>query len=286
MVRRIQQPSGASGLVSTSMIETDSQASHSSFAPRRLTARAVRVRNGCLAALARARSMPAPSSADLESLPNTVGLAGAWQWWSGKHAPTPRVVVTDVREVRAPASVWWRSRRVGWGILAASVLASAWGLRAQVRPFLGRAAAVEPWTPVADSSLAHINGVLLDLGRVFAPVSLSLTPADVAALVFSSSLRRRPAAVSNLEARVDSLISIRGTLADASGNPTQFEVRGAVRVARPGLGQFDVAEFYLIDGPIGRRAVEVPPIRFILPRFVRDLKVMDGVVILSRGQSR
>jgi hypothetical protein len=272
------------------MIEIDNRAKNSSFVPRPLTPRAVRVRNGCLAALAKVRSMPAPSSADLESLPNNVGLAGAWQWWSAKHAPAPRVVVSDTREPTAPTPVWWRSRRVGWGILTTSVLASAWVLRAQVRPLLPRATPVESWTPVADTSLAHINGLLLNLGKVYAPINLSLTPADVAALVFSSSLRRRPAAVSNLEARVDTLISIRGMLADASGSPTQFEVRGAVRIARPGLGQFDITDFYLIDGSVGRRAAALPSIRFALPRFVRDLRVVDGAVILSsdlsRGQSR
>ena len=134
---------------------------------------------------------------------------------------------------------------------------------------------------MADTSLAHVNGVLLSLRQASAPINVSLTSADVAALVFSSSLRRNPPAVASLEARVDSLISIRGSLADASGTPTLFEVRGSVRVARPGLGKFDIAEFYLIDGSIGRRAAELPPIRFTLPRFVRALKVVEGTVMLS-----
>jgi hypothetical protein len=143
------------------------------------------------------------------------------------------------------------------------------------------AAPVESWTPVADTGLAHVNGVLLRLGRVLGPINVSLTTADVAALVFSSSLRRRPPGVANLEARVDSLISIRGTLVEASGASTRFELRGGVRVARPGLGEFDIAEFYLVDGSIGRRSGELPPIRFSLPRFVRDLRLVDGAIILS-----
>jgi hypothetical protein len=233
--------------------------------------------------------MPSPSSADLATLPNDVGVADAWAWWVGKQTSSPRVVVNATPETSAVVAdpVWWRSRRVGWGILAASVFASAWVLSAQVRPLATGAARTDSWTLVADTSLAHVNGVLLNLGQVSAPIDVSLTPADVAALVFGSSLRRRPPAVTDLEARVDTLMSIRGRVAEASG-VSRFELRGNVRVARPGLGQFDIVEFYLLDGSMGRRAVELPSIRFSLPRFVRELRIVDDGVMLStrRGQSR
>lgn len=234
--------------------------------------------------------MPSPSGADLATLPNDVGVADAWAWWVGKQSSAPRVVVNATPETSPVVAgpVWWRSRRVGWGILAASVFASAWVLSAQVRPLATGATPADSWTLVADTSLAHVNGVLLNLGRVSAPIDVSLTPADVAALVFGSSLRRRPPAVTELEARVDTLVSIRGRVAEASGVSSRFELRGNVRVARPGLGQFDIVEFYLVDGSMGRRAAELPSIRFSLPRFVRELRIVDGGVMLStrRGQSR
>jgi hypothetical protein len=252
-------------------------------AARRLTPRSIRVRNRCLVALANARSLPAPTAHDLATMGDDVNLRDAWSRWASAHNAVPRVVVSG-SHAAAPI-VWWRSRRVAWGILAASVLASAVVVGAQVWPLDARAAD-QGWMPVADSTLANANAVLLRLGQTSPGVSVSvpLSPADVAALVFRSALRRRPALFTNVEARADSLLWVRGTLVGRDGDPLRFELRGRLRVARTGTGALAIVALDVADSANAPSLSPVvidgqptlPPIRFALPRFVLDLRLADG----------
>ena len=274
------------------MIETGKRVS-SPGTVRRLTPRAVRVRNGCLTALATVRSMPVPSSQDLANLGADVGLTDAWAWWTSQQRSAPRVLVSDPPST--PTAAWWRSRGVVWGILAASLLASAWVLRAQVRP--STPATVGTWLPVADTSLAHVNSLILRLGQTSASITVPLSAADVAALVLNSSLRRQPPSMTDLEARIDSLLSIRGTLADGRSAPLRFELRGRVHVVAAGKGRLDVVGFEVIGPPNGhastrgagastpQQITNIPPIRFTLPNFVRDIVLSNGrATLLTRSR--
>jgi len=271
------------------MIETGSRAPvRRPNESHRLTPRAARVRNGCLILLARTRALPVPSDHDLAALADDISLGVAWEWWSGRHAVAPRVVT---RAAPAPPA-WWRSRRLAWAVVVISALASAWVVRAQV---MSRAAvaeesgSIEPmWSMVSVNDLANANSVLIRLGQTSAPVSVPLSAAEVASLAFRSALRQQPPSVANLEARIDSLIAIRGTVI-RERTTTQFELRGRVRVAAPRVAQIDVVEMRVTDLATGRRLPATqsgsgfPPIRFRVPSSVKTITLVDGKALLGAG---
>jgi hypothetical protein len=276
------------------MIGTDNQVARAPAAApaRRFSPRAIRVRNRCLANLAQARSMPVPSARDLAAIGDDIGLRDAWASWSARQSGGARIVVSETPNV--PTAAWWRTRRVVWGSLTATVLASAWVVRAHAWP-IGASDARPPseqWTMVGDTSIAHVNTVLLRLGQTSATLSVPLSPADVASLVLRRALWRNPALLTDVEARIDSLLWIRGILLGNPDAPRRFELVGRVRVPRAGMGQMDIVALSaddsidlrpsparVIDTNPNRRS-DLPPIRFALPNFVRDIQLAEGSAML------
>jgi hypothetical protein len=270
------------------MIETGNRARPRTATPApRLTPRAVRVRNGCLATLARARSMPAPSANDFAALGDDVSFGAAWDWWSARQGGAPRVVT----RATPAANSWWRSRRLAWTVVVVAALASAWAVGAQVwsrATISEEPGIVEPlWSTVSANDVANANTVLLRLGQTSAGLSVSLSAAEVASLAFRSALRRQPPSVANLEARIDSMLSIRGMMiGDGAG---QFELRGRLRIVRPRLAQIDVVEMRVTDPTTGRGLQPVPnaangypPVQFAVPSYVEATQLVDGHAVLVR----
>jgi hypothetical protein len=258
----------------------------------RLSPRAIRVRNRCLAMLAKTRSMPAPSAGELSRLGNQVGLADAWAWWSSQQSGPVRIAVSQPVIALQPA--WWRSRWVALTILAVSALASTLVVFAQLRPSTNvnvapadvSVPAPPLWSPVSETTLARVNGLLVQLGQSSAPMAVQLSPSDLASLVFRSSLRRRPPGVTDADARIDSLLWIRGTVGRPSGAPVRIEIGGDVRVTRPGAAVLVIKSMRATDVATGR---DVPPsnmstIRFSLPSFASDIRIAGGQAVLTTGQ--
>jgi len=254
------------------------------------TPRVVRIRNRCLQSIARRRSLPIPTTADLATFDDQLPLSKAVEQWEATHQP-PKPKPRGGFELPPKPRARWRSPALVRS--AAVILAALTGVIAG-RQLLPRAAAqssdgvVAPlWLPVTDSVA---NGVNNTVYRVIDDDRRTvLSAADVAALIFRSP-RRRTAFVDSLEARADSLLSIRGRLA---GNAA-FELRGDIALVRRGTAELVVRSLY-IDGmrldssnatrlfTRGRvRSEDSNRLRFDIPVRITGMSVVDGTVVLTR----
>jgi hypothetical protein len=120
---------------------------------------------------------------------------------------------------------------VAAGLLGA-VVGELWFSPVDVRSTA--AIAEQNWLPVTDSVTTMLDAKLADGAR--------LSPAELAALIFRSP-RRRAARIEGLEARIDSLLWVRGRLREGS----RFEFGGEVRVVRRGLAELRVTHL-VVDG--------------------------------------
>ena len=254
------------------------------IAPYKLTPRAVRVRNRCLVALAARRSLPVPSADDLALIGDGEALTAAWARWEATHTPTsaqPRIA--------APAAVPTRSRRrtsalkIG-AVAAAGLLGFVVGER--FLPPAGAQASdqtvAQRWSKVDDNAAASLNAKLLAVASSEVPLRLRLSPEEMATLILRSP-RRRSASVDLVEARVDSLLWLRGRLRGES----RFEIGGEVVVARRGVAELRV-KYLTVDGvetdptTITRlvdsrpRTSDVNRLRFTIPRLVSALEIAGG----------
>jgi hypothetical protein len=136
-------------------------------------------------------------------------------------------------------------------------------------------------------TLARVNGMLLSLGQTSASMSVPLAASDLASLVFRSSLRRRPPALADADARLDSLLWIRGTVAGPSGAPVRIEIGGDVRVTRPGAAELVVLSMRMTDvasGTAPAQSPSLPRIRFSIPRFVSEIRIAGGQAMVTTRQ--
>lgn len=253
----------------------------------KLASRAVRVRNRCLAALAARRSLPVPSAEELTALGDGLGLRAAWEQWETSHTPPTRVVEIGAVPTAAKVRARWRSPRLmkTAAVVAAGMLGVVVGglWRQRVGAQANAAAAEVRWLAVNDSVTQSLNARLIEtvLRDPRSPVSLSA--ADLAALIFRSP-RRRTVAIDSLEARIDSLLWIRGRLRRGP----RFELGGDVRVLRRGIAELRVRRLAidgtatdstmvsrLVAGP-RPRSVDVDRLRFDVPGFVSSILIADG----------
>jgi hypothetical protein len=256
------------------------------------TPRVVRVRNRCLQSIARRRSLPVPTPADLEKIGDQVSLSDAMEQWAAAHQP-PKRVPRGGFELPARPRARWRSPVLIKS--AAVIVAGLMGVIAG-RQFLPRAEAqssdgiVErPWLAVTDSVASGVNNTIYRVADDTRRTMLSA--ADVAALIFRSP-RRHTVFVDSIEARADSLLSIRGHLA---ANAT-FELRGDLHLVRRGTAEL-VVRSLIVDGTEleptkitrlvarGRaRTEDSDRLRFDVPLNVANIGVFDGAVAMTRDQ--
>jgi hypothetical protein len=259
----------------------------------RLAPRVVRVRNGCLKALAARRSLPTPGDAELTTIDDAVGLRAAWERYEKTHTPptgTAEVAGSPTR----PRVIRWRSRRVvrDAAVAAAGLLGVvAGGLWRQRIAAQGSAPVAEQqWLAVDDSVVRSMNARLVARSRTDESSTFTLSAADLATMIFRSP-RRRFVPVDSLEARLDGLLWIRGRLRGAS----RFELGGDVRVVRRGLAELRVTHWSVngvaTDSTLVTRLVagsrarssDVDRLRFDVPAFVSSIVISGGAAeIVSR----
>jgi hypothetical protein len=256
------------------------------------TPRVVRLRNRCLQSIARRRSLPVPSQADLEKIGDQVALSEAVKQWMAAHGPEqPKSRGGFDLPPRPPAR--WRSPVVIR--VAAVFVAAVMGIIAG-RQLLPRADAQsrdgsieQLWLAVTDSVAEEVNTTVRrvnDDNR-----RTQLTAADVAALIFRSP-RRRTVVVDSMTARADSMIAIRGQLAAGA----TFELHGDLRLIRRGIGEL-VVQSLRVDGTSidptmtsrllarGRaRTEDSDRVRFDVPLNVTAIAVIDGTISMTRDE--
>ncbi len=254
----------------------------------RLSSRVVRVRNRCLAALAARRSLPVPTEADIAAIGDDVRLSEAWAQLQTLGA-TPNTLAPATAPPARPA-VKWRARLIKLSAVAAAamlgfVVGDRWlpGAGAQS----GDIAAEKTWLPVTDSVVAALNVKLSSVAANDVGTRLTLSAADVAALIFRSP-RRRQTPVDSIEARIDSVLWIRGRLRGGS----RFELGGDVRMSRRGVAEFRVDHLTIggVDADSARtarlvvgvrsRSADGDRMRFEVPLFVSEVAMVDGAAEL------
>jgi len=253
----------------------------------------VRVRNRCLTALAARRSLPVPTEADIAAIGDDVRLSEAWARLQTAATGKPAEAAPPPAK-RGPAK--WRPRLIKISAVAAAamlgfVVGDRWlpGAGAQS----GDIAAEKAWLPVTDSVVAALNVKLASVAANDVGTRLTLSAADVAALIFRSP-RRRQTPVDSIEARIDSVLWIRGRLRGGS----RFELGGDVRMSRRGVAEFRVDHLTIggVDADSARtarlvvgvrsRSADGERMRFEVPLFVAEVAIMDGAAELMTRARR
>lgn len=257
---------------------------------RRLAPRALRIRNRCLTNLAEHHALPLPSEHDVAGFDDTVGLEDSWQRWEKTHAPSSAAAGAGAPRVsqRPPRTLVYR-------ILVGTVLLSAFSAgfvafkffeRWRDRRLAANAAARAGWALVNDSTIAALRGKLVGLAGSELSLRVSLSPAEVGALVLGGLEPRPRRPLDSLAVRVDTLVWVRGRVRGGA----RFELGGRVRAVRAGHGELEVTRMS-VDGletlpsnasriTTGGYAGPANGLRFALPAFVADLRLGNRVVEL------
>lgn len=254
-----------------------------------VTPRVIRIRNRCLQSIAKRRALPVPSHADLGKIDDGLALADAIAAWQAAHqAPKPKP--RGGFELPPRPRARWQSPLF---VRSAAVLVAAVVGIIAGREFFPRAGAqsrggvARPWLQVTDSVSDRVNN------RIYSVTDDSrgtmLTAADVAALIFRSP-RRHTVFVDSVEARADSLISIRGRLAANA----RFELHGDLAFVRRGTAELIVRSL-VVDGTeveptlitrlIARgraRSEDSDRVRFDVPSSVTNIAIIDGTISMTR----
>ena len=260
----------------------------------RLSPRAVRVRNRCLAALSARQSLPIPTEADIAAIEDDVRLSEAWAQWQTARTPKGPVEAAAPSAKRVPAK--WRPRMIKISAVAAAamlgfVVGDRWlpGAAAQS----GDIAADRAWLPVTDSVVTALNVKLSSIAANETGTRLTLSAADMATLIFRSP-RRRQTPVDSIEARIDSVLWIRGRLRGGA----RFELGGDIRLSRRGIAEFrvdhlniggvsaDSARTARLVVGVRSRSADVDRMRFEVPLFVTEVAIMDGAAELTTRARR
>jgi hypothetical protein len=203
-----------------------------------LAPRARRIRNRCIQSLARLRSLPIPGEQDVTQFGDELRLSDIIKRWEGLNTPP-----SASPAIKSPPSTLarprWRSPALQRVVLTVLVGVLGFVLGDQLLPPAQAATANgPPWYATNDSVAAALNAKFIALNQSEVALPISLTPAEVASLAF-----RRRAHVDSVEARVDSVLRVRGVLDDT----TRFELEGRVRVQRRGTGELRITRLWL-DG--------------------------------------
>jgi hypothetical protein len=176
-----------------------------------------------------------------------------------------------------------------------------------------RGSAAITWEPVKEPGARKAGDAVASLGKPGGPAYVTVSAAELAALMVRSSGHRLPAALDSVEAAIDSetvrvralveLDDIRGldALGPLSGlldKRERIEFTGFLDVIRPGLGEFRVASVQVADLSLPRAAIPrllarldssvrpegVAPdgIAITIPDYIGDVRVRRGQVTLYR----
>jgi len=264
--------------------------------PANSARRAVRVRNRCLEILAARRSLPRPTADELSALDDDTGLGVALERWEKLH--TPPVGVAEVPPVKVESPPNRRTRWRSPGVLKSTAVVTAgllgvvagdfWRQRASAQQ--QTAVAEQRWMPVNDSVVAAINATFVSTATNEARPSVQLSAADIATLIVRSP-RRRSVPIDSAEARIDSLLWIRGRLRRGP----RFELGGEVSMLRRGLAELRVTRLVvdgqpadsarvsrLVAGPRARSS-DVDRLRFDVPLWVSSILIAGRSAVLEGG---
>jgi hypothetical protein len=242
--------------------------------------------------LAARRSLPAPTAEEIGAIDDNVSLSEAWARWQTGHTLLSGIIETAGPPAKHSVGRWRSPRVIKSAAIAASavlgfVVGERWlpGAGAQ-----SSAAAVDRvWLPVTDSVVHAVDAKLSKMMINDASGRITLSAADMATMIFRSP-RRRQAPVDSIEARIDSLLWIRGRLRGAS----RFEIGGDLRMLRRGVAELRVAHLTIdgVDADSARvarlvigvrsRTAASDRIRFEVPGAVTELAVDDGSVRARR----
>ena len=250
--------------------------SHKSTAPSRLTPRAVRMRNRCVAVLARRRAIQLPNDAELTMMGDDIGVAELWSRWERMHGGRARAA-RRISRVAAGAAV---AAATIVTIATAFLTRNLWLPRADAQP------AAPAWMPVTDSVTAELDAKLMAIAESDADISFPISPAELASLVLRPSSYRPAPPLDSVEARLDTLLWIRGRLRDGS----RFNIAGQVEVVRRGVAAFQVAALSVdgraVDTHFASRMLRYRTMQrsaanrvwFELPDRIGELRVTDGTI--------
>jgi hypothetical protein len=176
-----------------------------------------------------------------------------------------------------------------------------------------RAPAPVTWESVNEPGAKTAGDAVASLGKPGGPAYVTVSAAELAALMVANSGHRLPAALDSVEAAIDSetvrvralveLDDIRGLdalgpLSSLLDKRERIELTGTMAVIRPGLGEFRVASVQVADLSLPRAAIPrllarldasvrpegVAPngIAITIPDYIGDVRVARGQVTLYR----
>ena len=198
-------------------------------------------------------------------------------------------------------------------LLVAGALAFLTRERWLPRVFGDRGSAPVTWEAVNQPGAKTAGDAVASLGRTGGPAYVTVSAAELAALMVESAGHRLPAALDSVQAAIDGetvrvralvkLDDIRGldALGPLSGlldKRERIEFTGTMAVIRPGLGEFRVASAQVADLSLPRAAIPrllarldasvrpegVAPdgIAITIPEYIGDVRVARGQVTLYR----
>jgi hypothetical protein len=167
------------------------------------------------------------------------------------------------------------------------------------------------WERVADPGKAGDD--IASLGQPGGPSYVTVTAAELAALMVESTGHRLPAALDSVEAAVvDETVRVRarvrlddirgldalGPLQGMLGNSERIELTGTMAVLRPGLGEFRVASVKVgelllpraaiprllarLDSSVRPEGVSTDGIAITIPEYIGDVRIARGEITLYR----
>ena len=176
-----------------------------------------------------------------------------------------------------------------------------------------RPAAPPAWESVKAPGAREASNALESLSRPNGPAYVTLSAAELAALLVQSAGHRLPATLDSVQAAIeDETIRVRalvklddvkgldalGPLSGLLGKQERIEFSGTLGVLKPGLGEFRVASVKVADLKLPRAAIPrllerldksarpegVSPdgIAITIPEYVGDVRVAHGEVTLYR----
>jgi hypothetical protein len=208
--------------------------------------------------------------------------------------------------------------RIGCLLLLAALAVAAWLTRDWWRsrlPWSERqvsTAAISDWQPLTPDGAERARTALQRMQASGGPAYVNVSPADLAAYVFQELSGALPASADSVEARaVDDRLLVRavvptsmlgdrnalGPVAALLGERERMQLGGALRIVRPGIGQFRVTELRVRDFPlpppliprlVGQMSRNRPPevdadaLPLRTPDYIADVRVANGMVTMYR----
>lgn len=171
------------------------------------------------------------------------------------------------------------------------------------------------WQRVTAAGGVRAGAQLRKLQAKTGPAYVNVTPADLASWIMQELSRSLPASADSIEAaaigdRLYVRTTVRtadlgakellGPMAGLFGERERVQLGGALRIIRPGFGEFQVKEFRIRDFAVpraiiprmirqitrGERAPELSPDGLPLqtPAYIGDVRVSDGRITLYKAQ--